>query len=122
MSHRIRNVLPELVPQDEDDDSDDEMEIDEEGEEEIVAPCRSERIRQGVDKPSRYAAATVKLREGGHNEEKKPEEIKAAKMAEIKQVFKELQALEPEDKEKIPEGIKPLGCHLFTVEKFDASG
>ena len=124
MSHRIRNVLPELVPQDEDDDSDDEMEIDEEEEvdEEIVALRRSERIRQGVDKPSRYAAATVKLREGGHNEEKKNAEIKAAKITEIKQVFKELQPLEPVDRKEIPEGIKPLGCHLFTVEKFDASG
>jgi hypothetical protein len=60
---------PELVPQDEEDDSDDEMEIDEEEEQEIIAPRRSERIRQGVDKPSRYVAATVKLREGGHNEE-----------------------------------------------------
>jgi hypothetical protein len=43
-------------------------------------------------------------------------------MAEIKQVFEELQALEPVDKEKSPKGVKPLGCHLFTVEKFDASG
>jgi hypothetical protein len=113
---------PELVPQIKEDDSDDEMEIDEEEEQEIIAPHRSERIRRGVDKPSRYAAATVKLREGGHNEEKKNAEIRAAKMAEIKQVFEELQALEPVDKEKIPEGIKPLGCHLFMVEKFDANG
>jgi hypothetical protein len=67
-------------------------------------------------------AATVKLREGGHNEEKKNAEIKAAKIAEIKQVFEELRALEPVEKKKIPKGIKPLGCHLFTVEKFDASG
>jgi hypothetical protein len=52
---------PELVPQDEKDDSDDEMENDEEEEQEIIVPCRSERIKQGVDKPSRYAAATVKL-------------------------------------------------------------
>jgi len=77
---------PELVPQEEDDDSDDEMEIDEEEEveeEEMVMLRRSECIRQGVDKSSRYAAATVKLREGGHNEEKKNVEIKAAKIAEI---------------------------------------
>jgi len=115
---------PELVPQEEDDDSDDEMEIDEEEEEEkeeIVAPRQSERIKQGVHKPLRYVAATVKLREGGHNEEKKNAEIKAAKIAEIKQVFEELRALEPVEKKKIPKGIKPLGCHLFTVEKFDAS-
>jgi len=54
-------------------------EIEWEDQEEEVALCRSERIKQGVDKPSRYAAATVKLREGGHNEERKNAEIKAAK-------------------------------------------
>jgi len=116
---------PELIPKEEDENSDDEMEIDEEEEEEkeeIVALRQSECIRQGVDKPSRYVAATVKLREGGHNEEKKNAEIKAAKIAEIKQVFEELWALEPVERKEIPEGIKPLGCHLFTVEKFDASG
>jgi hypothetical protein len=116
---------PELVPQEEDDDSDDEMEVNEEEEEEkqeTVAPRRSERIRQGVDKPSRYVAATVKLQEGGHNEEKKNAEIKAAKKAEIKQVFEELRALELVEKKKIPKGIIPLGCHLFTIEKIDASG
>jgi hypothetical protein len=54
--------------------------------------------------------------------EEKNARIKAAKIAEIKQVFEDLKALEPVDKGEIPEGIKPLGCHLFTVEKFDASG
>jgi hypothetical protein len=115
---------PELVAQEEDDDSDEEMDEEEEEEEEgeEVALRRSERIKQGVFKPTRYAAATVKLREGGHNAEEKNARIKAAKMAEIKQVFEDLKALEPVDRGEIPEGIKPLGCHLFTVEKFDASG
>jgi hypothetical protein len=36
---------PEFVPQDEEDDSDDEMDIDEEEEQEIIVPCRSERIK-----------------------------------------------------------------------------
>jgi hypothetical protein len=49
---------PEFVPQDEEDDSDDEMDIDEEEEQEIIVPCRSEHIKQGVDKLSRYAVAT----------------------------------------------------------------
>jgi len=26
------------------------------------------------------------------------------------------------ERKEIPKGIKPLGCHLFIVEKFDASG
>ena len=45
--------------------------VDQECPQEIIEPRRSERIKQGVGKPSRYTAATVKLREGGHNEEKK---------------------------------------------------
>jgi hypothetical protein len=34
----------------------------------------------------------------------------------------QLDALEPVEKEQIPQGIKALGSHLFTVEKFTASG
>jgi hypothetical protein len=109
---------PELVAQEEDDDSDEEMEE----EEEEVPLRRSERIKQGIVKPARYAATTVKLREGGHNAEEKNARINEANRSEIKQVFEELKALQPVDKGEIPEGIKPLGCHLFTVEKFDASG
>jgi hypothetical protein len=123
VARELEDQCPDLVAQEDDDDSDDEMEIVEEEERDVeVAPRRSERIRQGVDKPSRYAAATAKLREGRHNEEKKNAAIKAAKIAEIKQVFADLKALELVDRKEIPEGIKPLGCHLFTVEKFDATG
>jgi hypothetical protein len=113
---------PDLTPKDEDDDSDDEMEVDEEDGEEAKAPRRSKRIKQGVSKPLRYTAATVKLRESRHNEENRDAGIKAEKIAEIKQVFEELQALEPVEKEMIPKEIKPLGCHLFTVQKFYVSG
>jgi hypothetical protein len=49
-------------------------------------------------------------------------EIALAREAEIRQVFEELKALEPVEKRNIPPGLKPLGCHLFTVQKFDASG
>jgi hypothetical protein len=95
---------PELVAQEEDDDSDEEMDEEEEEEEgEEVALRRNERIKQGVGKPTRYAAATVKLREGRHNAEEKNARIKAAKMAEIKQVFEDLKALEPVDRGEIPE-------------------
>jgi len=116
--NETKDQCPELVAQEEDDDSDEE---DEEDEEEIPLR-RSERIKHGTVKPARYAATTVKLREGGHNAEEKNARINEAKRAEIKQVFEELKALQPVEKGEIPEGIKPLGCHLFTVEKFDASG
>jgi hypothetical protein len=72
---------PKLIAQEEDDDSDEEME---EEEEEEIPLRRSERIKQGVVKPARYAATTVKLREGGHNAEEKNAGINAAKKAEIK--------------------------------------
>jgi hypothetical protein len=37
-------------------------------------------------------------------------------------VLEELDALEPLKKEALPQGIKALGTHLFTIEKFTASG
>jgi hypothetical protein len=49
-------------------------------------------------------------------------EIALAREAQIRQVFEELKALEPVEKRNIPPGLKTLGCHLFTVQKFDASG
>jgi hypothetical protein len=52
----------------------------------------------------------------------KTQRSRQQRIAEIKQVFEELKALEPVDRKEIPEGIKPLDCHLFTMEKFDASG
>jgi hypothetical protein len=72
-----------------------------------------------MSKPSRFAATTVKLR---NKLQDHTGEIQEAKAAEIKQVFEELNALEPVERKDIPPGIKPLGCHLFTVQKFDASG
>ncbi len=48
--------------------------------------------------------------------------MKVAKAEEMKQVLEELQALEPVEKADIPPGTKALGCHLFMVEKFTASG
>jgi hypothetical protein len=109
---------PELEPQGDDDESDDEAE------EETVLPevRRSERIKAEVEKPKRYAAATVKLRSGRHNSEDRNKKIEEAQRAEIKQVFEELDALEPLKREALPQGIKALGMHLFTIEKFTASG
>jgi len=69
-----------------------------------------------VEKPKQYAAATVKLHAGNHNSEERNKKIKQAQQAEIKQVFEELDALEPVKKEQVPQGIKVLGSHLFTME------
>jgi hypothetical protein len=117
---------PELVPQEEDDSDDEAEEEEEENEDEESSKAksqpevrRSERIKGGVSKPSRFVATTVKLKNTAQEHD---DEIQAAKAAEIKQVFEELNALEPVEKTDIPLGIKPLGCHLFTVQKFDASG
>jgi hypothetical protein len=42
-------------------------------------------------------------------------------VAEIEQVFEDLQALEPVEKQDIPKNVRALGSHLFTVEKFMAT-
>jgi hypothetical protein len=63
----------------------------------------------------------IKLR-GKASDAAKVKGVEQAKAAKIKQVFEDLQAVEPLEKARIPPGIKPLGCHLFTVEKFSASG
>jgi hypothetical protein len=75
-----------------------------------------------VDKPKRHAVATVKLRSGKHNSKDRNKKIEEAQRVEIKQVLEELDALEPLKKEALPQGIKALGTHLFTIEKFTASG
>jgi hypothetical protein len=113
---------PKLEPQGDGDESDDKAE-----EEESPEVHQSERIRVGVDKPKQYVVATVKLQLGNHNSEERNEKIQQAQQAEIKQVFEELDALEPLKRGPlkrgdIPQGIKALGTHLFTVEKFTASG
>jgi len=112
---------PELEPQGEDNESDDKVE-DKEEEKKSPEVRRSERIRVGVDKPKRYAVATVKLRSGNHNSEDRNEKIQEAQRVEIMQVFKELDALEPLKKEAVPQGIRALGTHLFTIKKLTASG
>jgi hypothetical protein len=113
---------PDLVDQS-DGESDDEGDEEEEEAEEVQRTVRrSERIREGVAKPERYAAVTRKVRQAAKDDEQKAEEVKKAKITEIKQVFEELQALQPVEKAKIPANVKPLGSHLFTVEKFTATG
>jgi hypothetical protein len=109
---------PDLVDQS-DEESDDEGDEEEEEPEEVLRTVRrSERIREGVAKPERYQ----KIRQTVKNDEQKAEEVRKAKVAEIRQVFDELQALQPVEKAGIPANVKPLGSHLFTVEKFTATG
>jgi hypothetical protein len=101
----------------------DELEAESDDEEEIAetAPTaevrRSARIGAGIKKPERYAMATV-----GITASERAKKTKAAEVAEIKQVFEELQALQPVERKDLPEGVKALGSHLFTVEKFTADG
>jgi hypothetical protein len=82
---------PELIPQGGDDSDDEaegeeELDEDEESSDAKVQPeiRRSARIREGVAKPSRFAATTVKLRNKSQDH---TGEIQEAKAAEIKQVF-----------------------------------
>jgi hypothetical protein len=58
----------------------------------------------------------------GITESERAKKTKATEVAEIKQVFEELQALQPVERTDLPEGVKALGLHLFTVEKFMADG
>jgi hypothetical protein len=82
---------------------------------EAPEPRHSDRIRGGVAKPKKYALATMQSRQHG-----RADKVKAAEIADIKQVFNELEALEPVEKRDLPGNVKPLGSHLFTVEKFMA--
>jgi len=117
-----QDECPDLEPQD-GDDSDSESE-DSDGEDEQERPTmrRSARIARGIRPPDKLTMASQKLREGRHNSEEQNESIKRAKISEIKQVLEELMAVEPVLKEDIPEGVRALNCHLFTVEKFKADG
>ncbi len=96
-----------MVPHEEDDsddeaDSEDEEEEENSGMQEAAADVkeirRSERIKQGIAKPGRFVATTVKLRSKVLD---KTGEIALAREAEIRQVFEELQALEPVEKRDI---------------------
>jgi hypothetical protein len=103
-----------------DDEDDESVEVD--SAQEVERFRRSKLIRKDVEKPSRYAVATEKIRSGDKQDAQKNEEIKKVNLAEIKQVFQELEALEPVERLQIPANVKALGLHLFTVEKFTAPG
>jgi hypothetical protein len=117
---------PPLEDQGEDDSDEEieeesEAESDDEEETAETAPTaetrHSARIGAGIKKPERFAMATE-----GIAASERAKKTRAAGVAEIKQVFDELQAIEPVDKKDFPKGVKALGSHLFTVEKFMADG
>ena len=88
----------------------------------ISALHRSERIRDGIRKPGRYAMVMRKLMDTVTENYAQKQGLEKAKVDDIKLVFKELKAMEPVKKEDIPKGYKAHNMHLFTVEKFAADG
>jgi hypothetical protein len=119
--------IPDLVNQ-EDEDSDDEAEEeadDKDHEDNGASPMqlrRSNRIRDGVKRPSRYAMVTKKVQSNSIGNEEMKQSLNKAEEDEIRLVFKELDAMEPVRKEDISKGYKAHNTHLFTVEKFMADG
>ena len=119
--------IPDLVNQ-EDEDSDDEAEEeadDEDHEDNGASPMqlrRSDRIRDGVKRPSCYAMVTKKVQSNSIGNEEMKQSLNKAEEDEIRLVFEELDAMEPVRKEDIPKGYKAHNTHLFTVEKFMADG
>jgi hypothetical protein len=122
----VANECPPLEDQGEDDSDDegDDESVAESDEEEEAAPNepkpevrRSGRISARVKQPKRYAMMTE-----GVGPSERAKKTKAAEIVEIKQVFEELQALEPVERTDLPKGVKVLGSHLFMVEKFMADG
>jgi len=88
----------------------------------ISALHRSERIRDGIRKPGRYAMVMRKLMDTVTENYAQKQGLEKAKVDDIKLVFKELKAMEPVKKEDIPKGYKAHNMHLFMVEKFAADG
>jgi hypothetical protein len=81
------------------------------------APRRSARIASGTKPPVRYVQATFV----GKERWREPAAENAIS-AEVKQLFKELNALRPVERNAIATGACILTCHLFLVEKFLADG
>jgi hypothetical protein len=82
-----------------------------------LASRRSARIAAGIKPPERFVHASFV--------EKSRWQEEAAQKAivdEIRQLFKDLQALKPIKADKILAGACVLTCHMFIVEKFLADG
>jgi hypothetical protein len=78
---------------------------------------RSARIASGIKPPDRFIHARF-MEKGRWKEEAAVEAIKA----EVKQLFRDLSALQPIQAETIIAGACVLTCHIFLVEKFLANG
>jgi hypothetical protein len=96
---------------------DDESEDKAEEEEETPVLRRSARQTAGVRAPDKLTLVT-KISEGDWKEEASAEAI----MAELRQLFTELKALQPVKIEEVPKGTKVLHSHMFVVEKLTAMG
>jgi hypothetical protein len=85
---------PELEEQgDDESEAEDEEDKDGQDEVELLTSVRcSARIHGGIVQPSRNTLTTVKLKEDKHNSASRNEEVKEAKVNEIKLVFEELEA------------------------------
>jgi hypothetical protein len=107
------------------DESDEEAEESDSEDEEESEPeqtlRRSERLKGGTRKPSRYVVYT-KLKSGAHNAEETNAMIERAEREEIELVFRDLEAVQVVRKDDIPKGTPTFGTHLFTIEKFKADG
>jgi hypothetical protein len=75
-------------------------------------PRRSARIASGIKPPNRYVHASFVKRDRW-----KEDAAKQAIKSEIKQLFKDLSALEPVQATSIVAGACVLTCHMFLVEK-----
>ena len=113
--------MPESESDDErNDEEDHEQQTTESDSKEQTLPRRSERVAKGVSKPSRYAMAMKVLKDTISSKERR-KAIEVAETVEILLLFSDLQALQPVYKE-FTKGSKPLNCHMFTVEKYKATG
>jgi hypothetical protein len=82
-----------------------------------LASRRSIRIAAGIKPPERFVHASF-VEKGCWQEEAAQKAI----TDEIRQLFRDLKALEPVKADKILAGACVLTCHMFLVEKFLADG
>jgi hypothetical protein len=74
-----------------------------------------------MQRPDRNAYTSTKVEKHKEKSEERKKVIDTAKQYEIKQLFVDLQGMEPVFKHEMS-GVKPYNCHLFSVEKFLADG
>ena len=86
----------------------------------MEATAQSAKIAGKILEPSRYAMAT-RIAKSNLNSIERDKAIEKTESEEIEQVFVDLQAVQPVYEDEL-EGLDPVDCHLFTVEKLLANG